>query len=86
MCGVCVCEGNSGAVGEEPGLIPCRDWRDWLLSVCSGGGKCDIPEAVGEVTMMFGLSCGSSRSFGNGKSPVRKKTCYHHAVSRLHGG
>jgi hypothetical protein len=66
-CGVCVCDGKSGAVGEDPGLSECNEWSEGLLlSEDSVGGKCEcIPVVVGDVIMILGLSLWSSRSLGN---------------------
>ena len=49
--GVCVWEGNSGAVGLELGLIECNEWRLPVWSDDSGG-KCEVggAELCGEVT------------------------------------
>lgn len=53
-------------MGDEPGLSECNECSDGLLlSDPSEGAKCEcMPVDVGEVIMMFGLSFGSSSSFG----------------------
>lgn len=53
-----VCDGNSGAVGEDPGLIEWRECNDvLLLSDERDCEYCDcMVEVVGEVTRIFGLS------------------------------
>ena len=74
LCGW-VWDGNSPAVGEEPGLSEWYDWREVLL-LCdwSVGWYCGCrPVLVGEVTRMFGLSWVSRMSFGNGTLTGKKK-------------
>ena len=51
VCGVCVCDGKSGAVGLELGLIECSECR-LLVWIEESEGKCDVcgAELWGEVT------------------------------------
>lgn len=67
---MCVCEGNSAAVGLELGLNEWREWRDGLLSELRDGKCVGAIGFVGDVTRMLGLSLGSNRSEGNGTGTV----------------
>lgn len=71
---MCVWDGKSGAVGEDPGLSECKECRDaLLLREDNGGWNCDcMVDVVGDVTMIFGLSCVSKISFGNGAATSQR--------------
>lgn len=56
-----LCDGNSGAVGDDPGLSECKECIEGLPSEKCG---CMV-DAVGDVTRMLGLSAPSSKSGGN---------------------
>ena len=72
-----MCEdGNSGAVGDDPGLNECSECNEALLllsdcrEVCVWYCECRT-DVVGEVTRMLGLSWLSRMSLGNGTLTVR---------------